>query len=210
MASAELTLTILDDRLGEFSDTAKGFRRWMMALSVIANNLPDLDLIYSMDTKLDYLIHHRGHTHTIALAVPMALLLMVAPAVRNWWRPLGWKSIHWTLLSVVVVVGAFLHLIFDSANNYGVHPFWPLDKRWCYGDTIFIIEPWWWITLLGVFYHGLESWWGRLAGGDRKNECPFRSYHDHTTAQKRVYFSVFRVAKGWARSSAHLCLILLS
>jgi inner membrane protein len=29
----------------------------------------------------------------------------------------------------------------DFTNNYGVHPFWPLDDRWYYGDSVFIIEP---------------------------------------------------------------------
>src|SRR5690606_16081369 len=30
--------------------------------------------------------------------------------------------------------------------NYGVHPFWPVDNRWFYGDTIFIWEPLLWIA----------------------------------------------------------------
>ncbi len=29
----------------------------------------------------------------------------------------------------------------DFTNNYGVHPFWPLDTTWLYGDFIFIVEP---------------------------------------------------------------------
>jgi inner membrane protein len=29
-----------------------------------------------------------------------------------------------------------------------VHPFWPFDSSWYYGDTIFIIEPWFWVTTL--------------------------------------------------------------
>jgi hypothetical protein len=34
-----------------------------------------------------------------------------------------------------------------------VHPFWPLDNRWYYGDLIFILEPWIWVAIL------LVVWW---------------------------------------------------
>jgi inner membrane protein len=37
-----------------------------------------------------------------------------------------------------------LHIAMDYANNYGVHPFWPLDNQWRYGDSVFIIEPLLW------------------------------------------------------------------
>jgi inner membrane protein len=33
----------------------------------------------------------------------------------------------------------------DSLNVYGVHPFWPLDPDWYYGDLVFIVEPVFWI-----------------------------------------------------------------
>jgi inner membrane protein len=46
-------------------------------------------------------------------------------------------------------VGLLSHLVLDFWNSYGVHPFWPLDVRWYYGDAIFILEPWLWL-LLGV------------------------------------------------------------
>jgi inner membrane protein len=34
----------------------------------------------------------------------------------------------------------------DSANSYGVHPFWPFFNDWLYGDTMFIIEPLLWVA----------------------------------------------------------------
>jgi inner membrane protein len=27
-----------------------------------------------------------------------------------------------------------------------VHPFWPVDNRWYYGDAVFIVEPWLWVV----------------------------------------------------------------
>jgi inner membrane protein len=46
-----------------------------------------------------------------------------------------------------VVVSLVGHLVLDSWNVYGVHPFWPLDARWHYGDAVFIFEPWLWLLL---------------------------------------------------------------
>jgi inner membrane protein len=36
----------------------------------------------------------------------------------------------------------------DYTNSYGVHPWWPIDNRWLYGDAVFIVEPWFWIVAL--------------------------------------------------------------
>jgi inner membrane protein len=50
---------------------------------------------------------------------------------------------------VLIAVALLSHLVLDSWNSYGVHPFWPFDIRWYYGDAIYILEPWLWV-LLGV------------------------------------------------------------
>ena len=41
------------------------------------------------------------------------------------------------------------HIVADAWNSYGVHPFWPFDNHWYYGDAINIYEPWLWV-ILGV------------------------------------------------------------
>src|SRR5450830_2180671 len=43
-----------------------------------ASNAPDLDLILTrlLPSPFGYMLHHRGHTHTLLLAVPQALLLL--------------------------------------------------------------------------------------------------------------------------------------
>ena len=46
------------------------------------------------------------------------------------------------------MLGPLLHLLMDYGNNYGVHPFWPFDNRWVYGDSIFIVEPLWWAAVI--------------------------------------------------------------
>ena len=123
-------------------------RRLFFTAGIVAANLPDADLLYTrvIDGPLGYLLHHRGHTHTVAgLAAQAALIGLVSmlPGVR---KHLGTAGRRFAAL-----IGAALasHLILDSWNSYGVHPFWPVDDRWFYGDVIFIAEPWLWV-LLGV------------------------------------------------------------
>jgi inner membrane protein len=99
-----------------------------------------------MPPPLGYLLHHRGHTHTLVGVVVQALLIGVIclmPALRRRVDPLRSR------LLALVAVALLSHLVLDSRNSYGVHPFWPVDVHWYYGDAIYIAEPWLWV-LLGV------------------------------------------------------------
>ncbi|MDY6946837.1 MAG: metal-dependent hydrolase, partial [Pseudomonadota bacterium] len=117
-------------------------RNLCVTLAAIGSNLPDVDLLYSFfGGKLNYLLHHRGHTHTILLAL---LLGGATLAATRWWlrrRGLQASSQDYGLLAAVLLFTPLLHIAMDFSNNYGVHPFWPLDNRWFYGDSVFIIEP---------------------------------------------------------------------
>jgi inner membrane protein len=46
----------------------------------------------------------------------------------------------------MAVLGTLLHLGMDFLNSYGVHPLWPWYNGWFYGDSIFIIEPLYWLA----------------------------------------------------------------
>lgn len=121
-------------------------RGLIYAASICANNLPDLDFVLTPLTegKLGYLLHHRGHTHTVLIGLVMAL--SQAAIASMWLRRRGrtdW-AVTGRLVAFTSCVGVIVHLLLDFGNNYGVHPFWPVDSRWFYGDTTFIIEPWWW------------------------------------------------------------------
>ncbi|HKQ85051.1 MAG TPA: metal-dependent hydrolase [Steroidobacteraceae bacterium] len=121
-------------------------RRLFVPTLAIGSNLPDLDLLYTTvgQGKLDYLLHHRGHTHTILGAL---LLSLGMGLLYEWlWRrrkvvplPLERRA-----LWVAVLLGPLLHIAMDATNSYGVHPYWPFDNRWRYGDAVFIIEPLFW------------------------------------------------------------------
>jgi inner membrane protein len=120
-------------------------RNLCVTLAAIGSNLPDSDLLYSyFDGKISYLLHHRGHTHTI----PIALLLGAAVfAITRLWlrrRGLHASSQDHAVLAGVLLFTPLLHIAMDFTNNYGVHPFWPFDNRWFYGDSVFIVEPLFW------------------------------------------------------------------
>jgi inner membrane protein len=123
-------------------------RRIFFITGIVAANLPDADLLYARITPppLGYLLHHRGHTHTLVGLLAQALLVggvCLLPPIRRHVGPLR------TRLLALIGAGLLSHLVLDSWNSYGVHPFWPVSSRWYYGDAIYIFEPWLWV-ILGV------------------------------------------------------------
>jgi inner membrane protein len=121
-------------------------RRLFFAAGIIAANLPDADLFYTRITAppVGYLLHHRGHTHTLVGCGLLALGIWVVtrlPAIRRIVEQSParfWALIGFALLS---------HIVADSWNSYGVHPFWPIGNQWYYGDAVYILEPWLWLIL---------------------------------------------------------------
>ena len=122
--------------------------RLFYVAGIVAANLPDLDLLYTAMTPppLGYLLHHRGHTHTlVALAVQWVIVAAVVHAAAGRSLDASSRRRVWLLLAA----GLLSHVLLDFGNSYGVHPFFPFDNRWYYGDAVFIFEPWLWL-LLGV------------------------------------------------------------
>ena len=146
-------------------ETRQPVRAAAYLVSALANNLPDIDVFYSswMEPRpLGGLLNHRGHTHTLLLALPLAWLL-------------GWAAYRWfsrknpaasaaerRLFVGISLVGVVLHLGMDFGNNYGVHPFWPLNNRWFYGDSIFIVEPLWLAFAIPIVAARLQRRWLKL------------------------------------------------
>lgn len=126
-------------------------RRMLLVACTAASNFPDLDLFFSslLPAPLGYLLHHRGHTHTLLFAIPQALLLLLLiwlmwPAAR---RLLADSGPARRGLLLAVTVGFLMHLSMDFLNSYGIHPFYPFDPDWRFGDMVFILEPVFWVAL---------------------------------------------------------------
>ena len=122
-------------------------RQILVATGVAAANAPDVDLLYTAITEapLGYLLHHRGHSHTLPGLVVLGIAiwsgLRMLPPSRHALRGIERRGL---LLIAVALLG---HLLMDSANSYGTHPFYPFSSRWIYLDAVFVLEPWMWIIL---------------------------------------------------------------
>ncbi len=132
--------------------------------AVVGNNLPDLDFGYTFITggNLGYLMHHRGHTHTLLVGVLLGALAWAGMA--RYWKP-RFAPGERRLLSGLLLSGPLLHLSMDYSNVYGVHPFWPLYDGWIFGDRIFIVEPFFWIACVPPIFFAIRAKWGRIALG---------------------------------------------
>jgi inner membrane protein len=143
MLAAEAAVQLRSDRQRA---PAPSWRSTAYVASVAGNNLPDLDFLWSGVTArpFGYLLHHRGHSHTLPGAILAALLLMAAVIGFTRWRRTGFTRTDdcWTF--GLCLLGPLAHIAMDSSNNYGTHPFWPVYRGWIYGDAVFIVEPLFW------------------------------------------------------------------
>jgi inner membrane protein len=95
----------------------------------------------------------RGWTHgVLAQALLPVLLTGVLVAIDRWRPPVaGRPSARAGALLVLGYIGVLSHVAMDWLNNYGVRLLMPFSEHWFYGDAIFIVDPWLWLTLaLGV------------------------------------------------------------
>jgi inner membrane protein len=146
-----LTHSLLGAVLAEAAlpaEASRGQRTLFYVTGILAANLPDADLLYTSiaPPPLGYLLHHRGHTHTVVGLIGLGVLIGIVALLPGLRRLLsGAHARYWILVAAALTS----HLIADSWNSYGVHPFFPFTNRWFYGDAVYILEPWLW-TLLGV------------------------------------------------------------
>lgn len=143
-------------------------RTALVFVAAIGSNLPDIDLLFSFrgdgNDTLRYALWHRGYTHTALGCAVLAILLY--GSVEAWcrWKRLRLSARDRVLLAATAVFTIALHLTMDYFNSYGVHPFWPADNRWFYGDSIFIVEPFFWAAAAPLFF-SLRSRLSRLLFG---------------------------------------------
>ena len=125
-------------------DASSHTRLAFMCVGVVAANAPDVDLLYARITEepIGYLLHHRGHSHTLPGLALLALLiwsgLRIVPFIRTALRGTEGRA------TILVLAALVSHLLMDAANSYGTHLFYPFSSEWVYGDAVFVLEPWLW------------------------------------------------------------------
>ena len=146
-----------------------GLNRWAPFATwtaVIAANLPDIDIVAQIGGTASYIEHHRGITHAIA-GVPF-LAAALATAMYFFARYRGAPHASFWRYFFVAIVAMATHPLLDWTNTYGIQPYIPFDTKWYYGDTLFIIDPYLDLLLLGSILISRQRpkaiWIGLLLG----------------------------------------------
>jgi inner membrane protein len=131
------------------------------ATLMVASNLPDVDVLV-FATNAPSIAFRRGWTHGIlAQALLPVLLTAIVVAISRIrgrsksGRPLDANApaFDWRWTLALAYLGVVSHVLLDLLNNYGVRLLTPVNWTWFYGDSVFIIDPWLWLTLaLGIWF----------------------------------------------------------
>ncbi len=140
------------------------------AALVIGANIPDVDGL-AMLVSSDYaLLVRRGWTHGIlALMIWPFFLTGILMGIDRMFQRRRERSgrvrngppmnPRWLLGGSFL--GVWSHPLLDWLNTYGVRLLMPFDETWFYGDTLFIIDPWFWLlTGAAVVMARSKSWKG--------------------------------------------------
>lgn len=137
---------------------------------IIAANIPDIDAACFLWLEgTAHLGFRRGITHgPLAMLVLPLLLTAVMVGFDRWQtrrgkRPATRASVRFGPLFLLALIGTLSHPAFDWLNNYGVRLLEPFSSRWSYGDSIFIIDVWMWVILIGGL---VWSWRAEKRGGE--------------------------------------------
>jgi inner membrane protein len=140
------------------------------ATLIIGANIPDVDAI-AMFISSDYsLLVRRGWTHGIlALLIwPFfltALMLGIDRLIDVWMKrrenPRKGTPMRPAALLGIACLAVWSHPLLDLLNTYGIRLLMPFNGTWFYGDTLFIIDPWFWLLAgAGVVLARSKSWIG--------------------------------------------------
>ena len=123
---------------------------------VIANNLPDIDVaVFATDTLA--MSFRRGWTHGVLAQATLPIALTGAMLVYDRYRKKLSPDDRARPGQILLLsyIGVLLHVFMDFTNSYGVRLLMPFSERWFYGDALYIVDPWLYLTL------GLGWWLGR-------------------------------------------------
>lgn len=158
-----------------------GFNRkaaYATVAMILASELPDIDVLWSVGGPVAAFQHHRGWTHTF-LGIPLEAAAVVG-MVWLWhrWRLKRAKEVktaapvRWGWLFGLVLLALGSHLLLDWTNNYGLRPFFPFDPRWYAGSIVFIFEPVIFVLLLGALV--APALFGLIGSEVGARRTPFR------------------------------------
>ena len=102
--------------------------------------LPDLDIITHVKGRLNYLLKHRGASHSLLALTGMSVGL--SSILFALYPTTSWNAIFfWTL------VGTLSHGITDLLNSFGAELLWPFVRKKLTIDMIMLTDP----VIFGLF-----------------------------------------------------------
>ena len=126
------------------------------ATLLVASNLPDVDVL-AFTTSTPAVALRRGWTHGILgqACLPVLLTALVLAVARH--RAAAHlmttrgaaddPPVRGREILLLSYIGVTTHVLMDLLNTYGVRLLMPFDRRWFYGDVLFIVDPWLWLVL---------------------------------------------------------------
>jgi membrane-bound metal-dependent hydrolase YbcI (DUF457 family) len=138
-------------------------------LGVVAANAPDWTemLIGVPGDRGDFLVLHRGVTHSLAgaLVETVLLTLLVGLGTRLWLARRGrlGEAPPWGWLAACIGITVLSHLYMDWQGSYGLRPLLPWSGTWYYADWVAIVDPFFWLVPLIALAWGTERHWIPLA-----------------------------------------------
>jgi len=119
----------------------------LIACALLASQFPDLDVIIGARSKISYLKHHRGFSHSVLLAPFYAVF--IALIVK-----LFVPQASFGILFIISILSLGLHLFLDLLNAYGTKLLWPLSNKRFAWDILMIIDP----LILLIFALGIGTY----------------------------------------------------
>lgn len=127
------------------------------ATLLVSANLPDLDVLV-FATGIPSVAFRRGWTHGVLAQVLLPIACAAAMYGIAKARSAEARQADFRALLLLSYVGVLSHVALDLLNNYGVRLLMPFSGRWFYGDSVFIVDVWLWLTL------GAGVWLARRRG----------------------------------------------
>ena len=141
-------------------------------LGIVAANAPDLSELFIglPGTRADFLVLHRGITHSLVGAVVeiigLTLLIGLGWRVARWILSRHARTVAvpaWNWLALGIAAAVLSHLYMDWQGSYGWRPFLPWNGTWYYLDWVAIVDPFFWLVPLVALAWGAERHWTPLA-----------------------------------------------
>ena len=130
-------------------------------IGAVAANMPDISEIFTGYlgwSRPDFLVHHRGITHSLlgAVAEIAVLTFVIGLFVRRGGRA---TTPSWRLVLALVGLTVLSHLFMDWQGSYGWRPFLPWKSTWYYLDWVAIADPFFWLLPLVALAWGADRHW---------------------------------------------------